>query len=146
MSDLIQEFPGNKYSEWVDWYLKKHPQSMKNATQKISLMVENLKDAMSKIDEELVEKWVRDLVLTKTFIGLRFQESILKKIAERKGEMYRLATPQEESKGIDGFIGKKPISIKPLTYHTKDMLPEEIEVPIVFYEKKKDGINIFFDF
>ena len=55
---------------------------------------------------------------------------------------YRLASPREESKGIDGFIGDIPISIKPITYKTKNMLNEKIEVKFIFYDKKKDGINV----
>ena len=47
-----------------------------------------------------------------------------------------------ESKGIDGYIGKEPVSIKPITYKTKNMLNEQINVKIIFYDKKKDGINI----
>ena len=46
----------------------------------------------------MVEQWVRDLVIVKTFAGLRFQEAILKKGAEIKGTGYRFANPDEESK------------------------------------------------
>jgi hypothetical protein len=49
--------------------------------------------------------WVRDLVLVKTFIGLKFREAILRKGAELKGMDWRFSSPEEESKGIDGFIG-----------------------------------------
>lgn len=50
---------------------------------------------------------------------------------------YSLSNPQEESKGIDGFIGDIPVSIKPITYKTKNMLNEKIEVKFIFYEKRK---------
>jgi hypothetical protein len=56
-----------------------------------------------------------------------------------------LAKPDEESKGIDGFIGNRPVSIKPMTYKTKSGLPENIEEPIIYYDKKKDGLSIEFD-
>jgi len=69
-------------------------------------------------------------------------KDILKRIAKLKGSTYRLANPSEESKGIDGFIGNIPISIKPITYKTKNMLNERIEVKIIYYEKKKDGVVI----
>ena len=59
---------------------------------------------------------------------------------------YRTATPKEESKGIDGYIGSESISIKPLTYKTKSMLNEKIEAKIVYYEKVKGGILIEYDF
>lgn len=146
MSDLIEEFPGKEYSEWVEWYLDKYPESIDNATYKIEQSFELLRQAMPLINRDLIRKWVKDLVLTKTFIGLKFQKSILMKIASLKNEPYQLSTPEEESKGIDGYIGDVPVSIKPSTYKTKNMLNEQIEVQIVYYEKKKDGININFDF
>ena len=83
---------------------------------------------MELIDKNLVRKWVKDLVLTKTYVGFCFQESILKKIASLKDQSYRLSDPTEESRGIDGFIGSMPVSIKPTTYKTKSMLTEQIEV------------------
>lgn len=90
----------------------------------------------------MIKKWVGDLVLEKTFIGLRFQEAILKKVASLKKCSYRLAKPAEETKGIDGFLGDFPVSIKPTTYRYKKALPEGIEAKIIFYEKVKDGIKI----
>lgn len=50
----------------------------------------------------------------------------------------------DESKGIDGFIGEKPVSIKPHTYQLKPELSEEIEAPIIFYEKTKTGLKMSF--
>ena len=105
-----------------------------------------MKDAIELIDKQMVRDWVEDLVITKTFTGLYFQEIILNKIAEIKNVSYRLATPEEESKGIDGFIGDEPVSVKPSTYDTKRMLSEKIPVKIIFYEKMKDGIKVNYDF
>ncbi|MGC8913912.1 MAG: MjaI family restriction endonuclease, partial [Thermoplasmata archaeon] len=115
-----------KKSEWEDWYLKKKPDAIKNATEKILQKLKELKDAMDKIDMDAVEEWARDLVIVKTFAGLRFQEVILRKGAEIKGTSYRFANPDEESKGIDGYIGEIPVSIKPYTYDVKASLPEHI--------------------
>lgn len=145
MSDLIQEFPGNKLIEWEEWYLARHPEALSQAANKIFEMVANFKEVMTKIDREMVEKWVKDLVILKTFIGLKFQEAILKSVATELKTDYRLATPEEESQGIDGFIGTKPVSIKPASYEMKKSLSEKIEAPFIFYEKLKDGIKISFD-
>lgn len=145
MSDLIQEFPGSKLKEWEEWYLNKHPEALSLAANKVFEMVTNLKDVMTKIDREMIEKWIKDLVIVKTFIGLKFQEAILKTVAVELTTTYRLATPEEESQGIDGFIGEKPVSIKPASYEMKKSLSEKIEVPFIFYEKLKDGIRISFD-
>ena len=142
LSELIQKCPHKEYNKWKEWYLQQQPKAIDNATKKIFSMVEELKKAINQIDEGMVKKWVKDLVIYKTFIGLKFQEGILKRIAKIKNTTYRLSTPQEESKGIDGFIGDTPISIKPVTYKTKNMLREKIDVKVIFYEKKKDGIVI----
>ncbi len=145
LSELIQKSPGKTLAEWEKWYLKTYPEAITVATSKIVKMISQLKDAMGKIDQKLIEQWVKDLVIVKTFVGLRFQEAILKKVADQRSEKYRLATPEKESKGIDGFIGKVPVSIKPATYKSKRALGEKIETETIYYTKKKDGIEIEYD-
>jgi len=48
----------------------------------------------------------------------------------------------EESKGIDGYIGNVPVSIKPDTYEVKASLPEYINIRIIYYKKVNDGIEV----
>jgi hypothetical protein len=146
MSELIQEFPGKSFAEWKNWYLTRMPDAVEDATDKIFDMFDKMKDASEDIDRPLVRKWVEDLIFNKTFIGLRCQESILKRVAMKKNVTYRLANPGEEAQGIDGFIGEKPVSIKPVTYKTKNMLNENISVDIIFYDKQKDGITVDYEF
>lgn len=142
MSELIKEFSGKTLEEWEKWYLKRYPDSIEKATKKILEMIGNFKSVINQIDESMVRQWVRDLVIVKTFIGLKFQEAILKKIANIFGVDYRLATPTEESKGIDGYIGGIPVSLKPKSYFSKGMLPESIGVDVIYYEKVKDGLKV----
>lgn len=142
LSDLIRECPEKTYEGWKKWYLQGHPDAIENATERVNSMIEKLKIALNQIDREMVKKWVEDLVIEKTFMGLRFHEAVIKKVAHIKGENYRMSTFREESKGIDGFIGNIPVSIKPVTYSSKKSLRENIQAKIIFYEKKKDGLNI----
>ena len=142
MSDLIQEFTGKSISEWEKWYLARYPNAIDKATEKISEMVENFRTVIDKIDQNMIEEWVKDLVIIKTFIGLKFQEAILSKTANLLNTSYRLADPPEESRGIDGYIGNLPVSIKPETYKSKRSLQEKIEVKFIYYSKVKDGLNI----
>jgi len=142
LSDLIQKCPHKEYEKWREWYLEQQPEAIDKATDRIFEMVKNLKESINKINKQMVRDWVEDLVIDKTFIGLKFQEAILKRVAKIIKKDYRLSNPQEESKGIDGFIGDIPVSIKPITYKTKNMLREQIEVKFIFYDKKKDGINV----
>ena len=143
MSELIKEFKGSSLSEWVEWYNSKQPDAIKNATDKIYSMFLEMKDAAGKIDRQMVENWVKDLFYTKTYVGLKFQEAIVSYIGNSLGLPYQLASVNQEALGIDGIIGSKPVSIKPITYKVQsNRLSETIEVPIVYYEKKKDGIVI----
>jgi len=142
MTDLIQQCPSRSFVGWRDWYVKKNPTAIADATEKINEMVENLRAAMKLIDRKMISAWVQDLVLVKTFVGLRFQEAILRKLAVARNTSYRLATASEESRGIDGYLGKTAISIKPDTYKVKAGLPEIITAPIVFYTKTKQGIEV----
>lgn len=146
MSELIQEFDGNSLAEWIEWYNEKQPTAIKDATDKIYNMFLEMKDACEVIDREMVENWVKDLVYTKTYVGLKFQEAIISYIAGSLGLPYELAGVSQEALGIDGFIGGRPVSIKPMTYQVQSpRLMEKIQAPIVYYDKKKDGIVIEYD-
>jgi len=142
MSELIQEFSGKSIKEWEKWYLERHPDAIEKATEKITEMVVNFKVVINQIDKEMISNWVKDLVIIKTFMGLKFQEAILSKIANIFNTTYRLSPPEDESKGIDGYIGDLPISIKPVTYKLKKSLNEKINIKFIYYEKVKDGLKI----
>lgn len=145
MSDLIQEFTGKSIEEWEKWYLDTHPEAIEKATEKIIKMVDNFKAVISQIDENMITNWVKDLVIIKTFIGLKFQEAILSKTAAIFNTTYKFSDQGDESKGIDGYIGDIPVSIKPETYKTKKSLLEKIDVKFIYYKKVKDGIKIDID-
>lgn len=142
LSELIQQCPGKSFNEWKNWYICNYPNAIENATEKIMAKMKDMQNAVQLIDKETVRNWVEDLVIVKTYVGLRFQHAIIEKIAEKENKTYRLATPAEESQGIDGFIGSEPVSIKPSTYRTMEMLHEEIKVRIIYYTKGKDGIQV----
>ena len=146
LSDLFPEYENAcndiSINSWREWYLGKYPDAIENATNKIFAQVENLKEAIKLVDKELVRKWVEDLVITKTYNGLYVQKAILSKIGENLGKFYRLANPEEESQGIDGYVGDTPYSVKPDTYKTMGRLSEIINVKMVYYKKKKAGLTV----
>ncbi len=142
VTELIQEFSGQSIKEWEEWYLRRHPDAIQKATNKVMEMIENFRSVINIIDDKMVSDWVKDLVIIKTFIGLKFQEAILSKVANIMKTNYSLANPKEESKGIDGYIGNQPVSIKPETYKSKMALQEKIDAKFIYYIKTKDGITI----
>ncbi len=142
MSELVQECPYKTYQEWKQWYLSKKPNAIADAAERIKTMVGNLKTAITLIDDNMIKTWVEDLVIAKSFTGLHFQQAILSRVAKMKRTTFRIAGPDEESKGIDGYIGQEKVSIKPETYKSKLGLPESIRIPIIYYEKLKDGVRV----
>lgn len=146
MSDLFPEFMASgsdmTIEAWKDWYVKKQPEAFNKATAKIYAQIKNLQEAIKLVDEDLVRNWVEDLVINKTFNGLYVQKAILASLAERLNTSYRLASPDEESQGIDGYVGDTPYSVKPDTYKTMGRLSEVIGVKMIYYTKTKTGLKL----
>lgn len=146
LSELFPEYRSEcdnvSIDTWRDWYLNRYPDAIQNATDKIFAQVENLKEAIKLIDKDMVKKWVEDLVVSKTYNGLYVQAAILSKLAKSLNTNYRLATPEEESLGIDGYVGDTAYSVKPDTYKTMNRLSEIIDVKMIYYTKKKTGLTI----
>lgn len=144
MTTLVPQCPTKTYEGWKDWYLMHYPSSINEATDKIYNMLINCKDAMDCIDKEMVQKWVEDLIFVKTIDGLIIQEIIFNYVSSQLGLEWRNATPSEESKNIDGFIGDMPIQIKPTTYsHTVSTVNESINIETIYYKTTDKYLTIY---
>ena len=140
MSDLAQECPHKDYDKWREWYLQKHPEAIEKATKLIMAKLKDVAEAFVKIDEDIVRVWVEDLVIDKSFWGLKIQEAIILRLEEITKKKCRLANKQEESKGIDGFVGDLPIQIKPSSYKSaSNVKNEKFRAKAVYYQKNVDG-------
>jgi hypothetical protein len=142
LSEIIEEYkkeyPEGDYEDWEEFYFENYDgeEKIEEATDKVFEMVVKMREATEEIDREMVSRWVKDLVLYKTYTGLgRNEEAILKKLSEEYGISYGLGTAEDESKGIDGYLGDQPVSVKPGTYKQKSRLQENIQAPIVYYEE-----------
>lgn len=146
MSELFPEFMASgeevTVENWRGWYIERYPDAFEKSADKIYAQVQNLRDAIAHIDREMVEKWVEDLIIVKTFNGMYVQKAILASLAERKGTIFRRAAPEEEAVGIDGYVGDVPYSVKPDTYKTMGRLSETISVKMIYYTKTKTGLTI----
>lgn len=146
MSEIFPQYQQSaseiSMENWRDWYLKRYPHAIEDAANKIFGQVENLKEAITLINKDMIQNWVEDLVITKTYNGFYVQKAILFKLSEIKGLPYRLSSPKEESLGIDGYIGNTAYSVKPDTYKTMDRLSESINVKMIYYTKTKTCLKI----
>ena len=139
MSELVRECPDQDYEGWRDWYLARYPTAIDEATDRVVSMLERMRDSMDEIDRETVRRWVTELVLEQTYVGLRVERAILEKAAHCLGRTVRFSSPEDESRGIDGYLDGKPVSVKPITYKEMDMISETIDARIIYYEKKSNG-------
>lgn len=141
LNEIIEEYkeqyPDGDFEDWRQFYFENYDgdENIEEATDKVFDMVVKMREAAEEIDREMVNRWVKDLVLYKTYTGLgRNEEAVLKKLSEEYDLPYELGTAEDESKGIDGYLGSQPVSVKPITYKQKARLQEDIDAPIVYYE------------
>lgn len=137
IEDYKEAYPNGDFGDWKQFYFERHDgeENIEEATDKVFEMVVKMREAAEEIDRDMVNRWVKDLVLYKTYTGLgRNEEAILKVLSEEYDLPYELGTADDESKGIDGYLGDQPVSVKPITYKQKGRLQEDIQAPIVYYE------------
>lgn len=139
VSELIRECPARDYQGWCDWYRARYPRALDEATDRVVSMLERMRDAMHDIDRNTVRQWVTQLVLEQTYVGLRVERAILQETANVLGKTLRLSSPEDESRGIDGYLDGRPISVKPTTYRNMDTIVETIDARMIYYEKKPNG-------
>ena len=142
---FLQETDQISLENWQEWYEERYPEAVDKAADRIYGQIEKLREAVLLIDREMIRRWVKDLIIDKTYNGLYVQKVILSFLSEKRGEPYRLPSPEEEAKGIDGYVGDTAYSIKPSTYQAMDRLPETIDVSMIYYEKTKSGLVIEID-
>ncbi len=145
MSELIEEFPGDCVHEWEEWYSERMPEAMNEAVDRIEVKIKAFREVLDQVDRETTARWVRDLVICKTYQGMRFQAAVLKHVAAKTSNEWTRATLQEEARGIDGHIGSTPVSIKPETYEAMKQLQEEIGVAMIVYRKTRRHLEVEFD-
>ena len=74
MSEIIEEYkeeyPNGDFDDWKAFYYSKYDgeERIEEATQKVFEMVVKMREATKEIDEEMVRRWVNDLVLYKTYL------------------------------------------------------------------------------
>ena len=143
MSELIQQFRDECDSHEVDDWEKFYDgdEKIDVAVDKIWECVLAMKENLNELNKDDVRAWTKDLIINKTHSGLQIQLEVLKLSAD--DQSYRLSNVEEEAKGIDGFIGDKPVSIKPNTYKkTINAGKETIPYHIIYYTNGSKGVKI----
>ena len=146
LSDIFPDFlvtsDEKDIDSWKNWYETDNPGKREAAINRIEGHLKLFKEALECVNRELIETWIDDLMFAKTAEGFYFQRAILSHLAELNGEEYRMATAEEESKGIDGYVGDVAYSVKSESYKKdKNFLQEEIPAKMIYYKKAKKSVS-----
>jgi hypothetical protein len=140
-------FRGRKFrslSEYRRIYSSKFPQSIDNAVEEALEDFKRFGLPAKKRREykKYVQFFVEELVIGRSYRGLKIQEVIFIKMADILKQDYRWGTNKEDSSGIDGFIGNIPISVKPNTCQQK----KKAGVKRTYYTIDEKNSTLYFTF
>lgn len=97
---------------WTEFYNKEWGEAgLKVAGKKVYAMLQKMQIVW--ISEKLCIEYIKELVYNKTCMGLGGEERAIQVAAGYFKLPYRFSTAAEEKMGIDGWIGNKPVQVKP---------------------------------
>jgi hypothetical protein len=121
--EFARQFKKSGQDNFFEWQKEFNPlleTGLSNCREKVLKFVANIKEVAEAIiqNPNQVDEYFIGLI-NKTPEGLRVQNLIIKKVAEKEGARYKRSTPKQDSQGIDGWIFDKKsdnwqsVSIKP---------------------------------
>lgn len=124
---------------WTDFYNQKFGEEVLiNAGTRIHNML--LKMGIEWIDQDMCIEYTKEIVYNKTHMGMAGEEMALEATAKYFDLPLRYSTTQEESQGIDGWIGDFPVQVKKEgglhKAHVHNHADESLTLVITYEEKK----------
>ena len=113
-------------------------EGINQAATKLKEMVDKMN--LGDIDLDMCKDYVEEVVFNKTHFGMGGESTAIVVAAEHFDMPYRFSNAQEESQGIDGFIGDYPVQVKPADSNYKAHVHNHADVDktlVIRYEKKK---------
>ena len=130
---------------WEAFYADRHgTEGLDIATEKLYEMIQKM--GISWIDETLCADYVREIVYNKTHFGLGGESTAIAVVAAYFDLPYRFSNAEEESQGIDAWIGEHPVQVKPADSYKKNHVfngADTEKTLVITYEKKKHTCYIW---
>lgn len=131
---MVKELEPKSLEEWAKWYVTNHPDAIDDAALRVAAMLNNFRNALDNVDQQMVWRWVYDLIVNKTYTGTYAKQAIVENLSARFGERFSYPSKGEEAEGVDCKIDGLPISIRrerpdnqPVGHH------------VIYYKEKKSG-------
>lgn len=128
---------------WTKFYQKERggEECLEKSGKKVYVMMQKM--GVSWITEDMCIDYIKELAYNKTHMGLGGEEMAIQAIAKYYKLPYRFSNAQEESQGIDGWIGDSPVQVKPHDSAFKAHVhnhPDKDKVLLVTYDKDEETV------
>lgn len=99
---------------WTNFYIEKYGEKqLERSGQDVYIMIQKLRKTLEQVTEDMCVEYVKEVVYNKTAMGMGGEEMAIQVVANYFNMPYRYSTAEEETQGIDGWIGDKPVQVKP---------------------------------
>lgn len=149
MKELWLEFSDtgvpDTLGNWEAFYANRWgTDGLDSATEKLYEMIQKM--GIPWIDETMCADYVDEVIYNKTHFGMGGESTAIAVAAEYFDLPYRFSNAEEESQGIDGWIGEHPVQVKPADSYKKNHVfngADTEETLVITYEKKKHTCYIW---
>jgi hypothetical protein len=146
MKELFIEFQdadvGRSVDDWERWYLSNGGiKKIQDATDKLFAYLNKMPLDHKVFTRKIAEDYILDLVINKTHYGMSGEYYAVLATANYFELDYRFSTADEESQGIDAWIGDKPVQVKPhdsVAKHHVRNVADVNKTLVITYEAKAD--------
>ncbi|MDP3114004.1 MAG: MjaI family restriction endonuclease [Candidatus Cloacimonadaceae bacterium] len=144
LSTLFISLKPKSLEEWIEKHTELFPDSIDTASRKLYNKLQDFKAVIDSLSLDDVEKWMKEFLYDKTYMGLSIQKAIFELFSSRYKLDFIEATVTDEGQNIDGWLGTLAVSIKPVSFKDAKHLPFKIndDIHVIFYEKMSNNIVI----
>jgi len=145
-SQFLKDSDTKSLADWEKWYDERGgKEKIKMATDKLYSMLQKMPVDNEIFTRELAQKYIEELCYNKTHYGMSGEYHAVVAAATYFNKEFRFSTAEEESMGIDAWIGETPVQVKPhdsvKMHHVRNHADEE-KTLVLTYEAKKDSCYI----
>lgn len=133
---------GRSVIDWETWYMANGGQTkIDRATDKLYEMLSKMPVDHAVFTRDLANLYILDLVINKTHYGMSGEYHAVLAAAAHFNLPHRFSNAEEESQGIDAWIGDHPVQVKPhdsVKMHHVYNHADANRTLVITYESKKD--------